>query len=251
MWEETHGCNNQQGKTLALWLVLFLGMLLTYSTQMFKLIRLRRSQGLSYQYLVLRTLGRLYALCNVISYKANSIHCCAKESVSGCLKGITAIVFMLIQFILVWIIFVMFLAYFPKEKKVLGMVWRSKVFMSYMTLGVCFLSLMFTALLLPKSGTTLARVWIIMTGAFSTACSVAKLIPQIYQTWRTKEIGALSVTSLCLQTIGSTGAMTVLILDNGFSAVVVWIAYFLCAILELFLVLLCLVLKYSSFLNKK
>ncbi|KAJ9058820.1 hypothetical protein DSO57_1008349 [Entomophthora muscae] len=79
MWEEEHGCSQQRGRAMALWLVLFLIMFLIYFTQIIKMVRLKTSKGLSYQYLVLRTLGQLYALCNIIVYKASSIHCCAGE----------------------------------------------------------------------------------------------------------------------------------------------------------------------------
>ncbi|KAJ9058821.1 hypothetical protein DSO57_1008350 [Entomophthora muscae] len=119
-----------------------------------------------------------------------------------------------------------------------------------MVLGVCILSLTFTAFLLFQSGTKLARVWVIVTGALSTLFAVSKIIPQIHQTWRTKEIGALSLSSVFLQILGSSGAMAVLILDHGLSAYIVWISHCMCAILELVLVLLCLVLIYCKPRNK-
>lgn len=82
-----------------MWAVLFAGMFLTYLLQMGKLARKGTSRGLSSQYLVLRTLGRLYALCSIVMLEANTIHCCTR---GACFVALAGVMFMLAQFVLVW-----------------------------------------------------------------------------------------------------------------------------------------------------
>lgn len=96
-----------------LWALLFLGMLVTYLAQIINLVRVRTSQGLSCPYLVLRTLGRVSALCSTVMVQAEAIRCCRDEvkrelvltiqNVVECIPKLLPVHFMLLQFVLVCI----------------------------------------------------------------------------------------------------------------------------------------------------
>lgn len=82
-------------------------------------------------------------------------------------------------------------------------------------------------------------------GIFSMILSALQFIPQIHQTFQSQQIGALSLTTMLMQTPGSFIFCYTLALSPGINAST-WLTYLVTGCLQGILLIICLYLHYTK-----
>jgi hypothetical protein len=74
---------------------------------------------------------------------------------------------------------------------------------------------------------------------FAIGLNVVQVLPQIWQTWRTRRVGALSIPAMCMQTPGGI-VFAVILSRTATGNWTTWVPYLVSALLQGVLLLLCL-----------
>lgn len=122
--------------------------------------------------------------------------------------------------------YALYIIYFPRECRINGREWRKLVFL--LMINLCFLASISTISICIKlfaaSPETLLLRWARILGFISLILTTCQCAPQIYKTWKIKEVGALSIPAMALQTPGTFLLIVSLALrpDSDYS---MWISY--------------------------
>lgn len=196
---------------------IIIGLIVSYLLQIFRIVRLGSSQGLSFSYLILGYIGVLNAFSNVIALQISPLtECCQNYySKKQCFANTTGLIQVGSQVLIMGCVLMAFWMFLPrpihfvaaddenglpipeplsvtKSRK-----WRKA---SYGLLGVFTWGLFIICL----SATVLSSnfAWAAFLGFSASFCAVVQYVPQIIKTIRHQSHGALSIPMMMMQTPG-------------------------------------------------
>ena len=220
---------------------------LAFSPQQFRIVNRRSSIGLSPWFCLLGCLSTLSSFFNVVILQWPIIQTCRADTCLADLIGFFQITALAISFLLT---FTLFLIYYPRP-------WVQshseddegnavhQVFGIFLVFTVC--STLLVVLVATVHGIE-SKVGIGLAWAFGVLCSFFSLIqyvPQIWHTWTRKNIGALSMVTLCIQAPGSF-FFTYVLATSPKTDPSTWMGFFLSGMFQIFLLSICLYVKLSG-----
>ncbi|PPQ74468.1 hypothetical protein CVT26_001105, partial [Gymnopilus dilepis] len=245
------------------------GLIISYLPQHYRIIHVKSSEGLSPVFLLLGTTSAASALFNMIALQAPMVKCCRVVPFASCVEMTAGIVQLGIQWVCFSIIFILYMTYYPPHLRYVGVSldeleeqspgrvktpvmsseWRLSIILAWLTvIHLLFISLA-TAYLLYTVPPTLSGVtpWIVDFWSFLLGISAAMLAaiqyaPQIWHTYRTKLVGALSIPMMMIQTPGGILMATSIILRPGTNWTT-WITFAVAAIMQGCLLVMCIFWK--------
>ncbi|CAO3598241.1 unnamed protein product [Absidia cylindrospora] len=175
-----------------------------------------------------------------------------------------------LQWAMFSLVFILFLVYFPEDRKrtlhrpsslhleipstltaTISEEWKINLVIMALCLGHLAISFMISLLLLIFVGgpdeSQLTNLWAGFLGIISMLLAAMQYFPQIYKTWKRKSVGALSIPMMMLQTPGTALFVYSLMVRPGTNWTA-WITYMVTGILQGTLLTLCIV---WHFRNKK
>ncbi|KAI8348836.1 hypothetical protein EDC96DRAFT_520482 [Choanephora cucurbitarum] len=174
-----------------------------------------------------------------------------------------------LQWAMFSLVFVLFLLYFPESKKrqlhaprslhldlpnniqsPLSNEWKVSLVVAAVCIGHLALSFFISVLLLVFVGGPdhwQTNYWAAFLGILSMILASLQYIPQIYKTWQSKKVGAISIPMMMLQTPGTALFVYSLVVRPGTNWTA-WLTYMVTGVLQGTLLVMCIVWHYR---NKK
>eukprot|EP00158_Paraphelidium_tribonemae_P004675 Partr_v1_DN26905_c0_g1_i3_m7372 putative PQ loop repeat protein len=231
--------------TLVVSSVLTVGTVVSYLPIHCKIIFRKSSDGISSIFLLLMVLSFVSLAQNVLIVQYGLFGCCRDVFTPGkCVESLLGMLQIYIESTCVLVLLFLVVLYFPAERR-----WqdalsseRSHEFSVVLAVaGGTMLYIICTAsvtLLLFNIYPSHLEAWAIFLGLVSLVVSSLQYIPQIVKTYRAKEIGALSIPTMIMQSPGSFLIVYSLASREG-TNISTWITYFITGVLQLILLLLC------------
>ncbi|ODQ56115.1 hypothetical protein SAICODRAFT_51130 [Saitoella complicata NRRL Y-17804] len=221
-------------------LCLYFGMIISYLPQHYRIISRKSSEGISPWFLLLGVTSGTCATLNIVVLQSKVVGCCQFLSFGQCFAASLGVVHLCTQMVMFTLILVFFLLYFPRtsplplaaislptppsseygdaypaapERTPLlpSTLKASTTTTSEFRLGIfvalfCFFHFVICAgvsiILVRAYSTHTARLWANYLGLCGAALSAGQYIPQLYRTWRIKQVAALSIPMMMIQTPG-------------------------------------------------
>ncbi|KXS09443.1 hypothetical protein M427DRAFT_105373, partial [Gonapodya prolifera JEL478] len=216
-----------------------------YTLQHLRIIRLRSSEGLAPIFFLFGGIASTSTLWNVLLLQSPVVKCCVTERWS-CLQNTLALIQVLVQWASFQTVFILFMIYFPVDLRYVHhphvshqqnsqeSVKRRWTLPSYsMALFVAFTQMLyvfiaivvtFVLLAVHGPGAEAPAAVAALAGGISLILSCLQMLPQIWETWKTKYVAALSISSLCIQTPGGL-AVAILIASTPGTNPSSWASY--------------------------
>jgi uncharacterized protein with PQ loop repeat len=226
-------------------LSLFLGLFISYLPQHYRIISTGSSLGFSPWFLLLGLMGAWSNVLNILILQSHVVRCCTVVSAGLCFESLLGILQILIVWIMFALIVVLFVAYFPEGLKYQPTVpdmpmrdWRDTQIVLWM-LGLfhAAASLAFVPFVLGYEET--ARWCASVLGVVSMCVAVVQYLPQLFKTWESKVVGALSIPTMLMQSPGSFLLAYSLAVRPGVNWTS-WITYFVSGTLQGMLLAMCI-----------
>ncbi|KAI8985378.1 hypothetical protein BDB01DRAFT_83121 [Pilobolus umbonatus] len=172
-----------------------------------------------------------------------------------------------LQWFMFCCVFILYLLYFPEHKKrmihaptslhlefpntkvaPLTAEWNLSLIVAATALAHLCLSFIISVLLLAKVGgpeETATNYWAGFLGLFSMILASLQYLPQIWKTYHSKTVGALSIPMMMLQTPGSALFVYSLIVRPGTNWTA-WITYLVTGLLQGTLLIMCIVWHFRN-----
>eukprot|EP00158_Paraphelidium_tribonemae_P004404 Partr_v1_DN26737_c1_g1_i3_m8679 putative PQ loop repeat protein len=245
--------------TLALSLFIVVGMFFSYLPQHIKIIRLKSSDGLSPWYQLLGCIASASVVQNAFILQFGLFKCCEIFSAGKCAESLLALVQLSVQMGCIVTTMILFIIFFPKERKHIIGLSSGEICMSYeysravyigiavasYTSLIVVISVIMVATLGDASASLATEIWADILGLVSLVISVFQFFPQLFQTYVTWQVGALSIPSMCMQTPGSFILVYTLAVRPGTNAST-WITYLFTGILQFILLSMCLIITFQN-----
>lgn len=140
--------------------------------------------------------------------------------------------------------FFLYLCYYPDDRKG-HREWSQSVIVFYIIMGSLLASILGYSVLIStfKHDDRPVAVFAKFNGFFAMAVVLFQYAPQIYKTWDSRSIGSLSILSMCIQTPGALLLVYMQYIQPN-SDYTTWLPTLIAAILQGFLLLLCLYYQY-------
>ncbi|KAM5449164.1 hypothetical protein MaudCBS49596_004989 [Microsporum audouinii] len=194
-------------------LLIFLGILLSYLPQHYRIISRGTSFGISPYFILLGTTSGTSGFANilVLPKSARDIACCHDISGFACFAGLLGIIQVGVQSLCFVIFLILFVVYFPRNppapSSASSTPQKTHSFRTALTVGaICLAHAIAVAILgftvvfgYPSS----RQLWANILGIMATILSSIQYFPQIYTTWRLRRVGSLSIQMMCIQTPGA------------------------------------------------
>ncbi|KAI3651844.1 hypothetical protein MP228_003147 [Amoeboaphelidium protococcarum] len=239
--------------TFGLSVVIAVGMAVSYLPQHAKIIMNRSSKGLSGIYLFMGAIAMISLLSNTLLLQFGHLRCCSAQSAGQCLENIMAIIQIGIQFFCFMLYVFLFVYYFPLADRYVTNIeslksqithqYRKALFIGLAVASYLVINLVVTlSLLLSRGDASQDRAteyWADGNGILSMILSAFQFIPQIFKTYRQKQIGALSMPTMLMQIPGAFILVYTLATRQG-SNVTNWITFLCTGTLQSILFILCL-----------
>ena len=174
-------------------LVVLLGILAGYFPQIHKLVSNKSVDGLSSLFLILGAIGTNSLLLNSVILQWTQLECCLEQELGDCLRNTLSVVQLAVQFVLFNSIVLLFYVYASGSKG--SLVLLSSLFHFLFAL----LFAIFISYYYPKH----IKAYAAFLGMLTLAVSLTQYIPQIYLTFKSGRVGALSIASLMIMAPGS------------------------------------------------
>ncbi|KAL0094596.1 hypothetical protein J3Q64DRAFT_1714987 [Phycomyces blakesleeanus] len=253
--------------TLFISIFLCIGLVISYLPQHARIIINKTSDGFSAWFLLLGVISSTSSLLNIILLQWDAIVCCHSLSTGACVEGLMGVNQIFLQWAMFCTIFVLFLLYFPENKKhgahmpsslhldlpskikpPISAEWKVSLIVAAVTTGHFVISVIISVLLLvlvggPENWQT--DLWAGFLGVFSMILATFQYLPQIWKTWKRKSVGALSIPMMCLQTPGSALFVYSLATRPGTNWTA-WITYLITGLLQGSLLILCIVWHFRN-----
>jgi uncharacterized protein with PQ loop repeat len=236
---------NHDIPSLILGLSLFLGLFISYLPQHYRIISTGSSLGFSPWFLLLGLMGAWSNVINILILQSDVIGCCTSISVGLCLESLLGI----LQILIVWSMFsgivVLFVMYFPENLKYQATIpnvpmrdWRdTQVVLWIIGIFHACAAVAFVPLLLGYE--EVARWCAGVFGVLSMVVAVVQYLPQLFKTWESKMVGALSIPTMVMQSPGSFLLAYSLAIRPGVNWTS-WITYFVSGTLQGILLFMCI-----------
>ncbi|KAG9664031.1 hypothetical protein KCU64_g949, partial [Aureobasidium melanogenum] len=230
------------GWVLALSVQLVLGILISYIPQHVKIIRHGTSAGLSPWWVLLGTVSSIAALANilVLPTSQHDMACCREISGKACGAALLGVVQIGVQWICFMTIMVLFLVFFPRDafanpppehlppdtpRK------RDAVIVGVVSLLSLLLAGLISTLFLYRLPSHLLS-WSNFLGILAAILSSIQYIPQLYTTWKAKQVLSLSIASMLIQVPGAFVFAFSLWLRVGWEGWSTWFVYCVTGVLQ-------------------
>ncbi|KAF7512234.1 hypothetical protein GJ744_002396 [Endocarpon pusillum] len=192
-------------------LLIFLGILVSYLPQHYRIVRRRSSLGLSPYFVLLGTISATCQLANiaVLPRSRADAACCKEISRFACVADLLGIAQIGVQWACFSVILVLFFIYFPRSKSsILAPAKDAEAPSPRTALAVtiaCVVHGIITAgisLYLILAHPEVTQVWANILGIVSAVLALIQYLPQIYTTFKLKKVASLSIPMMCIQTPG-------------------------------------------------
>ncbi|GAN00746.1 conserved hypothetical protein [Mucor ambiguus] len=247
--------------TLMISIFLCVGLVISYLPQHYRIIVNKTSEGFSAWFLLLGVVSSTSSFLNIILLQWDSIVCCKSLSTGACIEGLMGIVQIGLQWAMFSLVFILFLLYFPENKKrqlhapsslhldlpnkmqaPLSAEWKVSLVVAATCIGHLAISFFISILLLiivggPEHWQT--NYWAAFLGILSMLFASLQYLPQIYKTWKSKMVGALSIPMMMLQTPGTVLFVYSLVVRPGTNWTA-WLTYMVTGILQGTLLIMCI-----------
>ncbi|KAF3491545.1 PQ loop repeat protein [Arthroderma uncinatum] len=194
-------------------ILIFLGILLSYLPQHYRIISRKTSFGISPYFILLGTTSGTSGFANilVLPKSARDIACCSDISGFACFAGLLGILQVGVQTLCFAICLILFVVYFPRNPptpvSASGDVGKSHSFRTALAVGaICLIhaiAVIILALTVVLAYPSSRQLWANILGVMATILSSIQYFPQIYTTWRLRGVGSLSIQMMCIQTPGA------------------------------------------------
>ncbi|WWC91112.1 uncharacterized protein L201_006053 [Kwoniella dendrophila CBS 6074] len=268
--------------TLVLSLMLCTGLVVSYLPQHFRIINAKTSEGFSPWYLLLGATSSASGMLNLLIVQWPLFRCCSIISAGRCFESLLGFFQVTLQWLLFTIILVLYLTYFPKHLKYQRVMplesdvngdygatsiyesgespssnnggtvtttpeWRLAVTLGLVVLlHLSLLFLLSISLLLVLPDTIPAHPYLRYLATFlgisGTILAVLQYAPQIYRTYHTKLVGALSLGTMAIQVPGSVLFVLSLVFRPG-TDWTSWLAYAVTGAMQGALLVICILWK--------
>ncbi|KAI9207425.1 uncharacterized protein BJ171DRAFT_492688 [Polychytrium aggregatum] len=227
------------------------GLFASYIPQVYKLFQTKTSEGLSIWFLFLGCLGVTSTFFNVLLLQFNVVQCCTHAwSPLLCAENSMGLVQTAVGLFCFIVIFALFFYFYPQDQKVthlrssvtgeirqvLSKGYREDIYIGVANLLYILVAAITATVLLVGQ---LDVQWV--AGAFGLIAllgSLFQFIPQIWQTWTTRSVGALSVPMILIQCPGAFAfAYSLFIQPN--TNWTSWASYFAAGVLQVVLLIIC------------
>ncbi|KAI9291038.1 hypothetical protein K502DRAFT_368761 [Neoconidiobolus thromboides FSU 785] len=241
------------------------GMFISYLPQHYKIIKNKSSDGISSYFLLLGSISGLCNLINILINQRNVIQCCSAITLPLCLESLLGVLQIFAQWWLFFVIFILYYVYFPEDRKLTDYIphihqslpptkyseeWQLALWVKYTVYGHLIISVIITSVLLYGfDNMDGALLWANFNGLFSMLLAMIQYLPQIFITWKRKNIGVLSIPMMMMQTPGAFLFVFSLALREGTNWTT-WITYLVTGILQGTLLIMCLYFQYLENLTK-
>lgn len=228
---------------------------------LYKIYKRKSSLGISPYFLILSVLASVCTTANIICLQSFLMTCCRFQPAGTCFANILGILTVAAQLLINVASYFFFIYYYPITHKyrsgdpyILRQEWKHTVMSLYfcgvfslvVTLVSWFLAA-FHSEYVPSnqgsSGTIFG--WATTLGVLSAIFSLVQYVPQLYKTWKTRQIGSLSVPALIIQTPGSF-LVCYSLMRRPTSNVTTWIGMLISAALQALLLFICIRLYYMK-----
>ncbi|KAI8099959.1 uncharacterized protein BX664DRAFT_290382 [Halteromyces radiatus] len=267
-------------------LFLCIGLVVSYLPQHYRIIVNKTSEGFSAWFLLLGVVSSTSSLFNIVLLQWKAIVCCHSLSTGACFEGLMGVFQIGLQWAMFSLVFILFLLYFPENRKrqvhrpnslhldlpstltdPISEEWKVSLVIAALCLGHLALSFVISVMLLIFVGGPedhhLTNLWAGFLGVFSMILAAMQYFPQIWKTWKRKSVGALSIPMMLLQTPGKkkkgkkkTGNSSVSVIGTAlfvYSLMVrpgtnwtAWITYMVTGILQGTLLTLCIIWHFKN-----
>ncbi|OCF79110.1 hypothetical protein I204_01055 [Kwoniella mangroviensis CBS 8886] len=268
--------------TLVLSLLLCTGLIISYLPQHLRIITTKTSEGFSPWYLLLGATSSASGMLNLLIVQWPLFRCCRVISAGRCFESLLGFYQVTLQWFLFTVILVLYLAYFPKHLKYQRVMplepdvidrdygatgtsrsesavprpivtvsttpeWRLAVTLAvvvFLHLSLLFLLSISLLLMLPSTVPPHPFLSYLATflGVSGTILAVLQYAPQIYRTYHSKLVGALSLGTMAIQVPGSVLFVMSLVLRPGTNWTS-WLAYAVTGGMQGALLVICLIWK--------
>ncbi|KAH7369194.1 PQ loop repeat protein [Plectosphaerella cucumerina] len=197
--------------SLAITMLIVIGMLISYLPQHHRIISRRTSEGLSPWFVLLGTTSATSTFANILTIEPsrNNMACCSQVETAECLGGLLNIAQFAVQWICFALILVLFLVFFrfetaevPAEElsgKAPG--WHKAVVVALLCLFHGLIVIVLTGIFTTALRSHL-NFWANLLGVMAGALAAVQYVPQIWTTYHLKHVGSLSIPMMCMQTPG-------------------------------------------------
>jgi uncharacterized protein with PQ loop repeat len=202
------------------WLSFFviLGIVASYLPQHYKLLSEKSSEGLSAWYIFLGGISSFSSVANSTLLNLKVFKCCQKIPVGNCISGLMRFFLIFFQWSCFFFIILLFLIFFPRHLRyvpvdissvdghpVMTNQWKTAIFVSLLLALYFLFVISLSIILISTTGfdSSYTKAFGELLGLFSLTLSLVMFVPQIWRTFHLKEIGALSIPGMCIQTPGS------------------------------------------------
>jgi len=238
---------------------LVLGILASFLPQHYAIIRTRTSDGTSWQSIFLSTLSASINTFNAMLEQYQSLTCCSSFGFWKCNGSLLSIYAIMMGFLNSLFLFGLVLLFFPKDfghGEFEGENFKQKkratmAFWGYVIVNFAVLPTL-AYFLVDSYGIDSQEIqyFIFSLGVVSSAAIVVQWSPQIFQTWRSRHIGSLSMLMLLLQAPGSfiNASFQAFLYNVSIST---WFPFFVTGLQQLALLLICVGLKLKEKWNSR
>ncbi|KAI4721604.1 glycoside hydrolase family 3 protein [Aureobasidium sp. EXF-10727] len=230
------------GWVLALSVQLVLGILISYIPQHVKIVRHGTSAGLSPWWVLLGTISSIAALANilVLPTSQHDMACCREISGAACGAALLGVVQIGVQWACFMTIMVLFLVFFPRDafanpppehlppdtpRKRDAVIVGVTSLLSLLVVGLISTLFLFR---LPSH----LLSWANFLGILAAVLSSIQYIPQLYTTWKAKQVLSLSIASMLIQVPGAFVFAFSLWLRVGWEGWSTWFVYCVTGVLQ-------------------
>ncbi|EPX74735.1 CTNS domain-containing protein [Schizosaccharomyces octosporus yFS286] len=198
-------------------IIIIIGLVLSYLLQVYRIVKLGTSKGLSFSYLGLGYIGVLNALANVITLQVVPLTKCCHEFYSArqCFANSSGLMQVGSQVMSMGAVLLSFWMYLPRPIHFVSnddesgdpipeplsitksKTWRTTSYglLGIFAWGLCICILSATVL-------TYNMAWAAFLGFSASFCAIVQYVPQFISTIRHKSHGALSIPMMVVQTPG-------------------------------------------------
>ncbi|KAF9549438.1 hypothetical protein EC957_003827 [Mortierella hygrophila] len=275
----TGKCTPRHNKPeLTLSIIVLISIIVSYLPQYYRIFQKKSSDGLSLWFLILGSLSTTSSFFNIFVLQWGVVRCCSVIGPGPCTESILGITQLAVQFVMFNLIFILYMIYFPPNKKIStflrhqllhcrlfclptrSFTWTLSILASKVLLGYFFVSTAITVILLAAvgrgdishddggGGNTRSRAWLLvwagLLGIIAAFLAMIQYIPQIIETYLRKSMGALSIPMMLIQTPGAILITVSLALHPGANWTT-WISYAITALLQIILLGFCLFYAYQ------
>ncbi|KXT03348.1 hypothetical protein AC578_3944 [Pseudocercospora eumusae] len=233
--------------TVTLAALLVGGILVSYLPQHIKILKRQSSEGLSPWWVLLGALSSIAAIGNIVTLPTSraDMLCCRELAGGPCAAALLGVAQIAVQWACFMIIVVLFVAYAPCIPPESDDMSASALSITRtdptkrrdppLVGAIIFVSLLLVALVslvLILAHPEYTQAWADILGTISGVLAAIQYVPQIYFTWKLKDLKSLSVITLLIQAPGAFVFALSLGLRVGWEGWSTWLVYIVTGLLQ-------------------